>query len=185
MSTLWLGSKFSRSSAIDNSLEAVEGAAVAEQFQPLSKGDQAPAFVLQNQDGANLTEADIFKQNTIIYFFPSAGTPGCTKEAADFQDHLEEFAKHGYQVVGVSPDSVKRLKSFEDSHELTFTLLSDESLAAHQAFGAFGEKNIFGRIYKGVLRSTVVIEAGGRVKEAMYNVKATGHIPHLLRIIAN
>lgn len=158
---------------------------MAEQFQALSTGDQAPAFALPNQDGTSLTETDVFKQNTILYFFPSAGTPGCTKEAADFQDHLSEFAKHGYQVVGVSPDSVKRLKSFEDSHELTFTLLSDESLAAHQAYGAYGEKNIFGRIYKGVLRSTIVIEAGGRVKEAMYNVKATGHIPHLLRIIAS
>ena len=156
-----------------------------ENDQPLSPGDQAPAFALPNQNGTILTEAELFKQNTILYFFPSAGTPGCTKEAADFQDHLAAFSNHGYQVVGVSPDSVRRLKSFEDSHELTFTLLSDESLAAHQAYGAFGEKNIFGRIYRGVLRSTIVIEAGGRVKEAMYNVKATGHIPNLLKIIAS
>lgn len=154
-------------------------------FKPLVAGDLAPAFALPNQNGDMVTPAELFKQNTILYFFPSAGTPGCTKEAADFQDHLPAFAKHGYQVVGVSPDSVKRLKNFEDSHELTFTLLSDTDLEAHQAYGAFGEKNIFGRIYRGVLRSTIVIEAGGRVKEAMYNVKATGHIPNLLRLISN
>lgn len=153
--------------------------------KPLAPGDVAPAFVLPNQNGESLTPAELFKQNTILYFFPSAGTPGCTKEAADFQDHLPAFAKYGYQVVGVSPDTVKRLKDFEDSHELTFTLLSDVTLEAHQAYGAFGEKNIFGRIYRGVLRSTIVIEAGGRIKEAMYNVKATGHIPHLLKLISN
>ncbi len=154
-------------------------------YKPLVPGDMAPAFELPDQNGKNLTPAELFQQNTILYFFPSAGTPGCTKEAADFQDHLPAFAKYGYQIVGVSPDTVKRLKNFEDSHELTFTLLSDASLAAHQAYGAFGEKNIFGRIYRGVLRSTIVIEAGGRIKEAMYNVKATGHIPNLLRLISN
>ncbi|MFZ9744710.1 MAG: peroxiredoxin [Aquiluna sp.] len=158
---------------------------MSNQHPPLSPGEMAPAFKLPNQDGKLMTNQEIFSQNTILYFFPSAGTPGCTKEAADFQDHLPEFSKYGYQVVGVSPDSAKRLKSFEDSHELTFTLLSDSDLVAHQAYGAFGEKNIFGRIYKGVLRSTIVVEAGGRVREAMYNVKATGHIPNLLRIIAN
>lgn len=158
---------------------------MTQEHKPLVPGDMAPAFDLPNQDGENLTPEKIFQKNTILYFFPSAGTPGCTKEAADFQDHLSEFAKHGYQVVGVSPDTVKRLKSFEDSHELTFTLLSDTDLKAHQAYGAFGEKNIFGRTYRGVLRSTIVIESGGRIKEAMYNVKATGHIPNLLRLIAN
>ncbi len=157
---------------------------MAEQIRKLSAGDAAPALSLENQDGKLVTNSELFSKNTILYFFPSAGTPGCTKEAADFQDHLPQFEKYGYQIVGVSPDTVKRLKSFEDSHELTFTLLSDASFDAHKAYGAYGDKSIFGRLYRGVLRSTIVVEAGGRIKEAMYNVRATGHIPNLLRIIS-
>ena len=149
----------------------------------LKAGDSAPSFVAPNQDGEELTSSNLFAKNTVLYFFPSAGTPGCTKEAADFQDHLAAFDRHGYQVVGVSPDSVKRLKNFEDTHELTFTLISDEDTSLHQLYGAYGEKNVFGRVYRGVLRSTIVIE-NGVVKEAMYNVRATGHIPNLLRIIS-
>jgi peroxiredoxin Q/BCP len=157
---------------------------VTETARKLVSGDAAPAFSLKNQDGKTVTDEELFSKNTIIYFFPSAGTPGCTREAADFQDHLPEFAKYGYQIVGISPDTVKRLKAFEDSHELTFTLLSDASFIAHRTYGAFGSKNIFGRLYRGVLRSTVVVEAGGRIKEALYNVRATGHIPNLLKIIS-
>ena len=149
----------------------------------LQPGQPAPGFTLENQDGVPVASRDLFAKNTILYFFPSAGTPGCTKEAADFQDHVGQFEKHGYQIVGVSPDSVKRLKNFEDSHELTFTLLSDQSTEVHQLYGSHGEKNIFGRLYRGVLRSTIVIE-NGIVKEALYNVRATGHIPNLLRIIS-
>lgn len=150
----------------------------------LRSGDKVPELSLPNQDGVTRTGDELFAQSTVLYFFPSAGTPGCTKEAADFQDHVEEFGSKGYQIVGVSPDSVERLKSFEDSHELTFTLLSDPDLVAHKAFGAFGDKTIFGRLYRGVLRSTIVVEAGGVVKEAMYNVRATGHIPKLLQLIS-
>lgn len=149
----------------------------------LKAGDAAPDFVAPNQDGVELPSTELFAKNTVLYFFPSAGTPGCTKEAADFQDHLGQFEKHGYQVVGVSPDSVKRLKNFEDTHELSFTLISDEDTRLHQLYGAYGEKNVFGRVYRGVLRSTIVIE-NGIVKEAMYNVRATGHIPNLLRLIS-
>lgn len=157
---------------------------MSESVPKLEPGDTAPELGLQDQDGNVVSAQELFKRNTILYFFPSAGTPGCTKEAADFQDHLPAFEEHDYQVVGVSPDSVKRLKNFEDSHELTFTLLSDELLNAHRAYGAFGDKSIFGRLYRGVLRSTVIVEAGGRVKAALYNVRATGHIPNLLRLIS-
>lgn len=149
----------------------------------LQPGEPAPEFVLQNQDGDQIQSTELFRKNTILYFFPSAGTPGCTKEAADFQDHVAQFEKLGYQIVGVSPDSVKRLKNFEDSHELTFTLLSDSDTEVHQRYGSHGEKTVFGRLYRGVLRSTIVIE-NGKVKEAMYNVRATGHIPNLLRLIS-
>lgn len=150
----------------------------------LQPGQPAPEFTLENQDGVPVASRDLFAKNTILYFFPSAGTPGCTKEAADFQDHLGDFEAHDYQVVGISPDSVKRLKAFEDSHELTFTLLSDELMAAHKAYGAYGDKSLFGRLYRGVLRSTIIVEAGGRVRDALYNVKATGHIPNLLKLIS-
>jgi peroxiredoxin Q/BCP len=118
---------------------------------------------------------------TILFFFPAAGSPGCTKEAADFQDHLEDFADKGYQVVGVSPDSSKRLKEFALAHDLTFELLSDPEIAAHRAVGAYGEKSLYGRIYRGVLRSTVITGADGKVEQAMYNVKATGHTNMLKR----
>ena len=151
----------------------------------LEVGSKAPAFSTTDADGKKVKSSEWKGTPVVLYFYPKDDTPGCTKEAADFQDHLPAFAKYGYQIVGVSPDTVKRLKSFEDSHELTFTLLSDADRHAHQAYGAFGEKNIFGRIYRGVLRSTIVIEAGGRIKEAMYNVKATGHIPNLLRLISS
>ena len=150
----------------------------------LRPGENVPELALPNQDGQLIHGDQLFAQGTVLYFFPSAGTPGCTKEAADFQDHVEEFGNKGYQIVGVSPDSVERLKNFEDSHELTFTLLSDPDLVAHKAFGAFGDKTIFGRLYRGVLRSTIVVEAGGVVKEAMYNVRATGHIPKLLKLVS-
>lgn len=149
----------------------------------LEPGAKAPFFQALNQDNQLINSDELFSKNTVLYFFPSAGTPGCTKEAADFQDHVEEFEKYGYQIVGISPDSVKRLKSFEDSHELSFTLLSDEDVSVHKLYGAHGEKTIFGRLYKGVLRSTIVIQ-NGLVKEAMYNVRATGHIPNLLRLIS-
>lgn len=157
---------------------------MSEEYQKLAAGDLAPELGVPDQNGRIVSARELFKKNTILYFFPSAGTPGCTKEAADFQDHLGDFEAHDYQVVGISPDSVKRLKAFEDSHELTFTLLSDELMAAHKAYGAYGDKSLFGRLYRGVLRSTIIVEAGGRVRDALYNVKATGHIPNLLKLIS-
>ena len=149
----------------------------------LQPGQPAPSFSAPDQNGDLVESAELLSRNTVLYFFPSAGTPGCTKEAADFQDHLEQFNKLGYQVVGISPDSVQKLKAFEDDHELEFTLLSDPDTEVHRLYGAHGEKTIFGRIYNGVLRSTVVI-ADGKVREALYNVRATGHIPNLLRLIS-
>ncbi|MEL0261702.1 MAG: peroxiredoxin, partial [Aquiluna sp.] len=94
---------------------------MSEEYQKLAAGDLAPELGVPDQNGSIVSAQELFKKNTILYFFPSAGTPGCTKEAADFQDHLGDFEAHDYQVVGISPDSVKRLKAFEDSHELTFT----------------------------------------------------------------
>lgn len=149
----------------------------------LEAGQAAPEFNLNNQNGESVRSSDLFKTPTILYFYPAAGSPGCTKEASDFEAHLAEFSEHGYQVVGVSPDSVSRLKEFEEAHELSFTLLSDPDILAHKAFGAFGEKSLYGRLYRGVLRSTILIR-DGKVEEALYNVKATGHTNMLLKRLA-
>lgn len=147
----------------------------------LEPGVNVPEFSLENQDGEMVSSKTLLAKPTILFFFPAAGSPGCTKEAADFQDHLEDFAGKGYQVVGVSPDSSKRLKEFALAHDLTFELLSDPEIEAHRAVGAYGEKSLYGRIYRGVLRSTVITGVDGKVEQAMYNVKATGHTNMLKR----
>lgn len=151
--------------------------------EKLQKGDGAPHFLLQNQDGVVFDSKNRFSKPSILYFFPAAGSPGCTKEAADFQDHIEEFKAAGYEIIGISPDPVERLKNFQEAHELTFDLLSDPDMKVHKLYGAFGEKSIYGRLYKGVLRSTMIIDSQGKIQEALYNVKATGHTQMLLRKI--
>ena len=153
---------------------------MTEEVQRLVPGDRVPEFELQDQNGVVTRSSELFKTPTILYFFPAAGSPGCTKEASDFESRMDEFDARGYQIVGVSPDSVERLKSFEEAHEISFTLLSDPDVSAHKAFGAHGEKSLYGRLYKGVLRSTILIK-DGKIQEALYNVKATGHTNMLLR----
>lgn len=153
---------------------------MTEEVQRLVPGDKVPEFELQDQNGVLTRSSELFKTPTILYFFPAAGSPGCTKEASDFESRMDEFDARGYQIVGVSPDSVERLKSFEEAHEISFTLLSDPDVSAHKAFGAHGEKSLYGRLYKGVLRSTILIK-DGKIQEALYNVKATGHTNMLLR----
>ncbi len=157
---------------------------MSEAVQRLEPGAKAPNFSLPDQDGNALNLKNLAGQKAVLYFYPAAGSPGCTKEAADFQEALPEFEKLGYRVIGISPDSVKRLKEFEDAHELTFSLLSDADVAAHKAFGAFGEKSLYGRLYKGTLRSTIIIDDRGNVEHALYNVKATGHVNMLLKKLA-
>lgn len=149
----------------------------------LSQGQAAPTFTLPDQDGKDFDFKGKFEKPTILYFFPAAGSPGCTKEAADFQDHIAEFNSAGYQIIGISPDPVKRLKEFQEAHELTFNLLSDPDMTVHKLYGAYGEKSIYGRIYKGVLRSTLLIDKSGKIIDGLYNVKATGHTQMLLRKI--
>ncbi len=149
----------------------------------LQVGDKAPDFKLSDQDGKPQA-LEAISGKAVIYFYPAAGSPGCSKEAADFQDALAEFESLGYRVIGISPDDVAKLKEFEDSHELTFSLLSDPDLSAHKAYGAFGEKNLYGRLYRGVLRSKIVIDENQVVTHALYNVKATGHTKMLLRLLS-
>lgn len=156
---------------------------MTEHVSRLEQGQDAPEFTLDDQNGKAVRSADLFKTPTILYFYPAAGSPGCTKEASDFEAQLPKFAELGYQIVGVSPDSVPKLKEFEEAHELSFALLSDPDIIAHKAVGAYGQKSLYGRVYTGVLRSTILIR-DGKVEDALYNVKATGHTNMLLKRLA-
>ena len=153
---------------------------MTEEVRRLVPGDDIPVIELLDQNGVLTRSTELFKTPTILYFFPAAGSPGCTKEASDFEARMDEFDARGYQIVGVSPDSVEKLKNFEEAHEISFKLLSDPDVSAHKAFGAHGEKSLYGRLYKGVLRSTILIK-DGKIQDALYNVKATGHTNMLLR----
>lgn len=150
----------------------------------LVQGSKAPAFSLLDQNGQEFSSQMLNGQKAILYFYPAAGSPGCSKEAADFQDRISEFEAVGYQVIGISPDSPAKLKDFEDAQQLTFPLLSDPEFVAHKAYGAFGTKTLYGRTYEGVLRSTTIVDENFDVVESFYNVKATGHVDMLLKKIS-
>ncbi len=145
----------------------------------LVRGDLAPDFTLSDSDGKPVSLADFAGSPVILYFYPAAMTPGCTTQACDFRDNLGALQSAGYTILGVSKDSPDTLKTFEERDHLTFPLLSDEDLTVHHAYRAYGEKNSYGRIVTGVIRSTFVIGEDGRIAEALYNVKATGHVTSL------
>ena len=145
----------------------------------LEIGTKAPAFSLKDQDGASVSLSDFEGQKVIVYFYPAAGTPGCTTQACDFRDNINSLKSAGYQVLGVSKDKVEDLKKFQAEQGLNFPLLSDLDLDAHNAYGAYGEKNLYGKLVTGVLRSTFVLDETGTIELALYNVKATGHVASL------
>lgn len=148
----------------------------------LSPGDTAPDFTLTSDTGEEVALADLRSGGkVIVYFYPAAMTPGCTKQACDFTDSLDALQASGYTVVGVSKDAPAKLAKFRERDGLTITLLSDPDLAVHKAFGAFGEKKLYGKIVEGVIRSTFVVSADGGIEIAQYNVKATGHVAKLRR----
>lgn len=146
---------------------------------PIKSGAKAPEFSLPNQNEKAVTLSTLAGKKAIIYFYPAAATPGCTKEACDFEESLNVFTAAGYSVVGVSPDLPKKLAKFVKDQNLHFDLLSDQDLVVHKAYGAFGLKKLYGREYEGVLRSTFVLDEKGIVSLALYNVKATGHVTML------
>jgi peroxiredoxin Q/BCP len=147
----------------------------------LSAGDSAPDFTLTDARGQELALSSLRGKKTIVYFYPAASTPGCTKQACDFRDSLESLASAGYQVVGISPDAPAKLAKFTEKEELTFPLLADEDHAVAAAYGAWGEKKNYGRTYEGLIRSTIVVDENGIVEVAQYNVRATGHVAKLRR----
>ncbi|MGO4385808.1 thioredoxin-dependent thiol peroxidase [Specibacter sp. RAF43] len=147
----------------------------------LVPGDPAPAFSLPNAAGGTTTLGDLAGEKVVLYFYPAAATPGCTKQACDFRDNLASLTSAGYTVVGVSPDPVAKLAKFAAAENLTFALLADEDHAVAEAYAAWGEKKNYGRTYQGLIRSTIVIDGDGTVAVAQYNVRATGHVAKLRR----
>lgn len=149
----------------------------------LSAGDVAPDFTLPDADGNEVSLHDYRGRKVIVYFYPAASTPGCTKQACDFRDSLASLQGAGYTVLGVSRDTPEKLRAFRDSDGLTFPLLSDPDHTVHEAYGAWGEKQNYGKTVTGVLRSTFAVDEEGRIVVAQYNVKATGHVARLRKAL--
>jgi peroxiredoxin Q/BCP len=147
----------------------------------LSAGDPAPDFTLPTDDGKTVSLSDSRGRKTIVYFYPAAMTPGCTTQAYDFTDSLSSLKGAGYDVLGISPDSPAKLAKFREKDGLTITLLSDADKSVMQAYGAYGEKKLYGKVVEGVIRSTFVVDENGTIELAQYNVKATGHVAKLRR----
>lgn len=147
----------------------------------LAVGDTAPDFTLPTADGGTITLSDLRGQHVVVYFYPAAMTPGCTTQACDFRDSLASLQGAGYAVVGISPDPVGKLATFAERDALTFPLASDTDRSVLTAWGAYGEKSLYGKTVTGVIRSTVVVNPDGVVELAQYNVKATGHVAKLRR----
>ncbi len=145
----------------------------------LSEGDAAPDFRLPDSAGNEVSLSDFRGRHVVVYFYPAAGTPGCTKQACDFRDNLTELNDAGFAVVGISPDKPAKLAKFVADEGLTFPLLSDESREVLTAWGAYGEKQNYGRTIVGVIRSTFIVDPDGKIAKAMYNVRATGHVAKL------
>jgi peroxiredoxin Q/BCP len=147
----------------------------------LNPGDLAPDFELLDADERTVSLMQMRGERVVLYFYPAALTPGCTTQACDFRDNLAVLRDSGMAVMGISPDQPAKLRQFRDKHGLTFPLLSDPDHKVLEAFGAWGEKSLYGKTVTGVIRSTVVVDAHGDVERAFYNVKATGHVAKLLR----
>ncbi len=145
----------------------------------LNVGDPAPDFSLPTADGGTFTLSEHRGRGVVVFFFPAAMTPGCTKEAHDFRDSYATLQAAGYTVVGISPDPVDRLAEFVDAEGLTYPLASDPERAVLEAWGAYGEKKLYGKALIGVIRSTIVVGPDGTVEQARYNVRATGHVASL------
>jgi peroxiredoxin Q/BCP len=146
----------------------------------LATGDQAPPFALPDQDGTTVSLADFAGKRVVVYFYPRDDTPGCTKEACQFNDNLREFSRAGVPVLGVSGDKAEKHRAFREKYGLTFPLLTDADHAVGEAYGAWGEKTLYGKKSIGVIRSTFLVGPDGTVERAWYHVKADGHAAKVL-----
>jgi len=147
----------------------------------LSTGDAAPDFTLPSADGTPVALSTYRGSRVLLFAYPAAMTPGCTKEACDFRDAGAVLADAGYAVLGISPDTPAKLAKFRDTYSLPYPLLSDPDKAVLTAYGAYGEKSLYGKLVTGVIRSTFVIGPDGLIEHAFYNIKATGHVDKLRR----
>ena len=149
----------------------------------LAPGTPAPDFTLLDQDGSPISLGDLRGEKAVLFVYPAAMTPGCTTEACDFRDSLAPLQAAGYRVLGVSPDAPERQKRFAERDQLSYPLLSDPEHVFLQAYGAYGEKNLYGKLTVGVIRSTFVIDERGVIAHALYNVKATGHVARVRKLL--
>lgn len=153
----------------------------AQQKKRLAEGDTAPSFSLLDDTGKTVSLSDYAGEKVIVYFYPRANTPGCTKEACDFQDNLALLQDAGISVVAISPDKPEKLAAFRDKYGLDFPLLSDTTKGVMTEWGAFGEKKNYGKIVQGVIRSTFLVDEDGKIALAKYNVRATGHVARIIK----
>jgi peroxiredoxin Q/BCP len=151
----------------------------------LAEGDKAPGFTLKNEDGESVSLKDFAGARVVLYFYPADDTPGCTKEACQFNDELATFGAAGVRVLGVSPDDATKHQAFRSKYGLNFSLLSDPTKAVMTKYGAYGEKMLYGKKVLGVIRSTFVIGANGKIEHAFYNVRADGHAAKVLAKLTN
>ncbi len=150
-------------------------------IERLATGDTAPDFTLPSDTGEQVSLSGLQGRKVIVYFYPAAMTPGCTTQACDFTESIESLRGSGYEVLGISPDKPEKLAKFRERDGLSITLLSDADRSVMQAYGAFGEKKLYGKTVEGVIRSTFVVDEQGKVELAQYNVKAAGHVAKLRR----
>ena len=151
----------------------------------IESGEQAPEFTLPDQDGESVTLADLRGRAVVLYFYPKAGTSGCTTQACGVRDHLPQYEGSGARVLGVSPDPVKKVKKFHDAEELNFTLLADEDHAVCEAYGVWAEKSMYGRTYWGALRTTFIVDADGVVRHVIAKVSPKTHDEQVLAALAD
>jgi len=150
----------------------------------LSVGDKAPAFSLKDQNGKKVSLTDFKGRKVLLYFYPKADTPGCTKQSVCVRDASAEFAKAGVAVLGISPDEPDKQKKFDDKHGLGFPLLSDPDHKVARAYGAWGTKSMYGKTYEGIIRSSFLIDENGRILEASYKVKPEDTVPNARKALA-
>jgi len=151
---------------------------MSERLQP---GDVAPDFTLPDADGNDVSLSSHKGRKVIVYFYPAALTPGCTKQACDFTDNLDLLAGAGYDVIGISPDTPQKLAKFREKESLKVKLAADPEKTVTEAYGAYGEKKNYGKTYMGVIRSTIIVDEAGKVERALYNVRATGHVAKIIK----
>ena len=149
----------------------------------LEAGAKAPAFTLPDANGKKVSLSGFAGRKVVVYFYPADDTPGCTKEACQFNDNLRAFSRADVDVIGISPDGAEKHERFAEKYKLRFPLLSDPSHAVMERYGAYGEKTLYGKKTVGVIRSTFLVDERGRIARAWYSVKADGHADKVLQAV--